>query len=431
LRLCAFARNHIQQNTLFFVFQFMRKIYLATVLFFGFLATATSQTKLATGWWRASLLRGDGNHIVFNIEMKNEKGKPVWYVRNATEKIPITNIQWNKDSLVVRMPLFESSFYLKNEGNKILRGTWVRGTTGAEQVMPVLMEHGKANRFDATGGDAKADISGRWSVVFSNERRSRPAIAEFKQTGSNLTGTFLNPAGDYRFLEGIVDGDTLRISTFDGHHAYYFKAKVEGPAIIGGSYIAGPTFNENWIAAYNENASLPDSLSAVQLKPGEERLDFRYPDLDSNLVSIHDEKFKNKVVVIQLMGSWCANCMDETAFLSEFYNKNKQRGIEAVALAYEYSTDFQRSRNSLRKFQQRFNVKYPMLITGVRSSDSLRTEKTLPQLTTIRMLPTTIFIGKDGKVKKVHTGFNGPGTGEHYERFKKEFNDIIDELLKS
>lgn len=409
----------------------MKRVYPAFILFFGFLANASAQTRLAAGWWKASLLRADGNHIVFNFELKYEKGKPAWYIRNVTEKIPVTNIQWKNDSLVVRMPVFESTFYLKPENEKTLRGTWVRGTVSADVAMPVLMEQGPSTRFEKAAISKGRNITGRWAVTFSNDRRSRPAVAEFKQTGSNLSGTFLNAGGDYRFLEGIIDGDTLRLSTFDGHHAYYFKANIASDSnIIDGSYIAGLTFNERWKAVRDKNAKLPDTLSAVYLKPGEERLDFRYPDLESNLVSINDDRFKNKVVVIQLMGSWCANCMDETAFLSEFYNKNKQRGIEVLALAYEYSTDFQRSKNSVGKFQQRFNVKYPMLITGVRAGDSLRTEKTLPQITTIKMLPSTIFIGKDGKVKKIHTGFNGPGTGEHYDRFKQEFNDIIEELLK-
>ncbi len=118
------------------------------------------------------------------------------------------------------------------------------------------------------------------------------------------------------------------------------------------------------------------------------------------MVSISDDRFRNKVVIIQIMGSWCPNCMDETAFLSEYYKANKERGIEMVALAYEYSTDFSRSQKSLRKFQQRFNITYPMLITGVRTIDSLRTEKTLPEITRIKMFPTTLFIGRDGKVKK-------------------------------
>jgi len=28
-------------------------------------------------------------------------------------------------------------------------------------------------------------------------------------------------------------------------------------------------------------------------------------------------------------------------------------------------------------------------------------------------------------IRKIETGFNGPGTGEHYEEFKKEFNELI------
>jgi thiol-disulfide isomerase/thioredoxin len=147
------------------------------------------------------------------------------------------------------------------------------------------------------------------------------------------------------------------------------------------------------------------------------------------MVSINDERFRNKVVIVQLMGSWCPNCMDETKFLSEYYQQNKHKGIEVISLAYEYSEDYERSRNSLRKFQQRFNVKYPMLITGAKTSDSLRTDKTLPQLTPIKMFPTTIFIGRDGKVKKIDTGFTGPGTGEHYIEFVKRFNATVNKLL--
>jgi thiol-disulfide isomerase/thioredoxin len=172
------------------------------------------------------------------------------------------------------------------------------------------------------------------------------------------------------------------------------------------------------------------SLSAMQLRPGEDRIGLRFPDLDGQMVSLSDPRFAGKVVVIQIMGSWCPNCMDETAFLSDYYQKNKSRGVEMIALAYEYSTDFQRASKSLRKFQQRFNVQYPMLITGITSADSLKTEKTLPQLTPIKAFPTTIFIGKDGKVKKIHSGFEGPGAGARHDLFKEEFEKTITSLLK-
>jgi peroxiredoxin len=166
------------------------------------------------------------------------------------------------------------------------------------------------------------------------------------------------------------------------------------------------------------------------LKEGEERLNFRFPDLDSNMVSIDDDRYRDKVVVIQIMGSWCPNCMDETAFLSEYYKKNRQRGVEVIGLAYEYTSDFRKAEKTLRKFQQRHKVDYPFLNTGVITSDTLRTEKTLPQMTAIKAFPTTIFVGRDGKVKKVHPGFAGPGTGEHHEQFKKEFEATVEDLLK-
>jgi hypothetical protein len=103
--------------------------------------------------------------------------------------------------------------------------------------------------------------------------------------------------------------------------------------------------------------------------------------------------------------------------------------VEIVSLAYERSTDFARSQNSLRTFQQRFNVQYPMLITGVAVGDPQRSQKTLPQLESIVNFPTTIFVGKDGHIVKIHTGFSGPGTGEHYEDQKKEFYDTVNGLL--
>jgi hypothetical protein len=103
--------------------------------------------------------------------------------------------------------------------------------------------------------------------------------------------------------------------------------------------------------------------------------------------------------------------------------------VEIVALAYERSTDFARSQNSLRTFQQRFQVKYPMLITGVAVGDPQRAEKTLPQLERIVNFPTTIFVGKTGQIEKIHTGFSGPGTGEHYEEQKQEIYTIVNDLL--
>lgn len=402
------------------------------ILLTGLAGSALSQS-VAPGWWRASLQRQDGFTIDFNIDVQYKDGKPVWYLRNASERMPITEIQQKRDSILVQMPLFESQFRLKQQANKTLRGVWIKGTSSNKpQVMPVVFVHDEPLRFPQASSRPISNISGRWAVTFvSNNNKKEDAIAEFSQNGNRLTGTVITPTGDYRFLEGAVARDTLQLSTFDGSHAYYFRAVIKDEKITNGVYVSGATYRESWTAEKNAKAKLPDSVAAAYMKSGNDRFDFSFPDLDSNMVSIKDPRFQNKVVIIQIMGSWCPNCMDETAFLSNFYNNNKQNGIEIIALAYEYSTDWQRSVNSLRKFQQHFNIQYPMLITGVKVNDSLRTEKTLPQMTNIKMFPTTIFVGRDGKVKAIHTGFTGPGTGEHYETFKRRFNATIDELLKA
>ena len=394
------------------------------------ITTAAAQQKTTTGvWWRAQLNRADGHSIVFNFEWKQEKGKTVWYIRNATERIRVSDILLKEDSVIVQMPVFESQFRLQKNGNS-LTGVWIKGGAVKTQIIPVTAAPGK-ERFAVAKSIHQKNISGRWSASFVNSNKlTDPSVAEFKQNGNIVTGTFLNPTGDYRYLEGVVSGDSLLLSCFDGGHAFLFTATISNnKTITRGWYYAGAVSKSEWTAEHNPSASLPTEEVAIYLRPGEERLNFTFNDLEGHPVSINDERFKNKVVILQIMGSWCPNCMDETAFLSNYYSKNKQRGIEVVALAYEYSTDIERSRKSLQRFQQRFNVQYPMLITGVAVNDSLRTEKTLPQLTSIKFFPSSVILDKNGKVRKLDTGFNGPGTGEHYTHFVKKFETTIDGLL--
>ncbi len=411
-----------------------RGLFFFLVIFFTVpVAKCYAQKVLRNGIWYAELVRQDSIPVVFNFEVKDVNGKKRISVLNATEKLVISSVVIKNDSVNFAMPVFESEFKTKIQEDGSLTGTWIKGTAGKTQYWPFRAYPGMNMRFKTNAGNAKVNITGKWAVTFTRPNNTtRPAVAEFVQKGNYLTGTFLTPSGDYRYLQGIVTGDSLKLSTFDGAHAYVFTAKTNSNAkITGGMFYSGIAGKESWVAVKDATAELSAESSAVYLKDGEESLDFRFPDLDSNIVSLRDDRFKDKVIIVQLMGSWCPNCMDETKFLSEFYNVNEHRGVEVIALAYEYSTDFYRSQKSMRKFQQRFNVQYPMLITPVSVNDSLRTEKTLPQLTPIKSFPTTIYLDKKGKVKKIHTGFYGPGTGKYFEEFKKDFNQVVDELLKT
>jgi len=395
------------------------------------LQTANAQKNPVTGAWFGNLLREDGKQIRFHFDLKTENQKTVMYIINAAEKIRVDKIRFSADSVWIDMPVFESYFRAKRISEQRWEGSWTSAGSAQWSVMPFVAET-QATVSAPALAPAVTDLSGKWAVTLTRPNgTTRPAIGDWQQKGNVLRGTILAPSGDYRYLTGYVSGDELQLSTFDGSHAFLFTAKINSAnQISGGMFYSGATGKEPWVAERNENASLPDA-AAVFMKEGEDRLRFRFRGLDKQWVSINDARFKNKVVVIQIMGSWCPNCMDETAFLSEYYRKNKQRGVEVIGLAYEYSTDFERSRSSLRKFKDRFQVQYPLLITGVTVSDTLRTEKTLPQLTPIKAFPTTIFIGKDGKVAKIKAGFKGPGAGAYHEELKKEFAATIDQLLKT
>ncbi|MBV9986143.1 MAG: TlpA family protein disulfide reductase [Chitinophagaceae bacterium] len=392
--------------------------------------TAPAQTGIQQGAWRGQLVRPDGKIIAFHFDIKSERNKPVLYIINGSERLRVEKLTQVKDSLIIEMPVFESVFRVKKDAADRWSGKWIKGGSIRQQVMPFYAQT-QLSLPAETIRPAIADISGRWALTFTQgDELSKPAIGEWQQKGYTLRGTILTPTGDYRYLTGVVNGDSMKLSTFDGAHAFLFTAKLNNDhQISGGTFYSGATHVEPWVGEKNEHASMPD-VAAMYVKEGEDKLNFRFRDLNGKWVSINDPKFKNKVVIIQIMGSWCPNCMDETAFLSDFYNKNRQRGVEVIGLAYEYSTDAERSRKSIQKFKDRFDVKYTLLNTGVTVSDSLRTEKTLPQLTQIKSFPSTIFIDKKGKVAKIHTGFEGPGTGVHYEELKKGVAATVDRLLK-
>jgi thiol-disulfide isomerase/thioredoxin len=391
----------------------------------------SKSNELKNGYWRATILRPDGQQIIFNFQSKDSAGKKVIYVINGKEKLLVDSVETRADSIFIEMPFFESSFKAKitPEGN--LDGIWIKKYGQRIQILPFNAEYNAKERFQISAPPV-ANISGRWVTEFKTKNNKADTIvAEFKQEGSHLSGTFLDPTGDYRFLDGVVSGDSLKLSTFDGAHAFFFTAKIDNAQkISGGKFYSGARSIQKWSAEKNEEAKVSDGFGDTKIKPNSGKLNFSFPNSDDGTkVSINDEKYKGKVVVIQILGSWCPNCMDETNFLSDYYDKNHQRGIEIIGLSYERTTNFKESQKELQPFKKRFKVQYPILITGVTVSDSLRTEKTLPQLESINAFPTTIFVDKKGNIRKIESGFAGPATGEHYTEFKKEFNKIIDELL--
>lgn len=408
-----------------------RQLVMAICLILTIAAAAQpGEEHLKPGRWNASVQRNDGKQIPFVIDFKYEQQQLFAYIVNRQERIKTEKITFAGDSAIMRLPVFESYFRIRKIGTDSLNGTWVSGAADGDILIP-FAAHPAQHHAAIAPASANGNIQGKWSMEFTRPNQTkRPAIGSFSQKDNKISGSILTPSSDYRYLEGFISKDSVIFSTFDGSHAFLFEARIDGNKMTG-TYYSGAKGKENWVAERNAQAALPPLAAPVtEVKNTEEgKLNFSFKNIDGKTVSINDARYKGKVVILQIMGSWCPNCMDETAFLSEYYRKNKDRGIEVIALAYELSTDENRSVQSLKKFQQKFNVPYEMLNTGVKASDPEKAEKTIPQVTALKNFPTTIFVDKEGKISAIKTNFYGPAAKEYHTKFKVDFNATVDKLL--
>lgn len=400
------------------------------VLSFG-LSSFKPVAAFKNGIWLARLKTASGQFIPFNFELRDSVGKKMLTIINGKERFRVNNVKIEGDSVLIKMPLFDSEIHAALEGNS-LEGNWVRHIGSKNILIPFSAQADASWRFFPSPQKAKFNVDGRWSATFTDEdgQNKDVTVGEFKQNGNDVTGTFLTTTGDYRFLQGTVSGDELYLSCFDGSHAFLFTGKISNEkTIVNGKFYAGASYVSLWTAAKDENAKLPDAYSLTVLKPDYKKIDFTFPDLDKKPVSLTDTQFKNKVVILQILGSWCPNCMDETAYLSSnFYKKYHAKGVDILGLAYERTTDFATSKKNLEQLKARFDIPYDLLITGYTNNKN-EAAKSLPALSSFVAFPTTIIIDKKGEVRKIHTGFSGPGTGDHYTEFTHEFETLIDQLL--
>jgi len=359
-----------------------------------------------------------GLHIARNSE-------DAWF-SNGVERVEVGEVSIAGKQYHLRFPAFNNTLELMRDGDR-LSGTLTLVKRGYEQHLPVRAEPHPGHRF-SPDPEAEVDVTGRWEVVFTDsEGNEGAAIGEFDQQGSKLSGTFLTPTGDYRYLEGEVDGRVLKLSTFDGAHAYVFTATMDEFGVLEGDFWSGDRWHEDWKARRNFDAELPDAYALTHLKPGYETVEFTFPDLQGQPISLSDPKYDGKVVLVTLAGTWCPNCADEAEFLSAYHRENHHRGLEIVTLLFEHVTDFDKAATLGRELVAKHDIGFEVLIAGY--SDKADAAEALPMLDRVLAYPTMIFIDRAGKVREIHTGFSGPGTGGHYLEFVREFNELMEALL--
>ena len=232
--------------------------------------------------------------------------------------------------------------------------------------------------------------------------------------------------GDYRLLQGTVQADKFYLSCFDGAHSFLFTGKILDAGSLLGTFSNGKHYACIWKATKNPEARLEDPNNLTYLKEGYSKMEFTFPDTEGNPVSLDDERFKNKPKIVQIFGTWCPNCRDETTFLADYLKNNDTKDLEVIALAYEKRKDATKAMAAIRRYKEYFDVPYPMLLAG--PNDKTKAAETLPMLNHILSYPTLIFIDRNDQVRNIHTGFNGPATSE-YENFKKDFEQQLELIL--
>jgi thiol-disulfide isomerase/thioredoxin len=407
---------------------------------------APNQTfeKIPPGIWRGVLLLdrkpvqkyGDDRDIVKNFDIDSELpfNFEVIYddssnfhivLHNGTERIKVENITFGrdrataKDTVIINFPVYDT--YIKaiyDDG--VMEGEWIVNYKENYRI-PFKASHGVADRYRLVSKDT-SNISGKWQSKFELGTKDQyNGVGIFEQKGNIVTGTFLTETGDYRYLEGVMADKKLYLSAFDGAHAFLIQGKLGSDGKLGGIFRSGSQYTTNWEGRKDERSTLLDAYNLTK-SVTDRPLNFKFLDTESKSVSIVDHKFNGKAKIIQIMGTWCPNCMDETIFLKDYFEKHPNQKLEWISLGFERYKDTIRSIDALKRFKTSMKLNHDILYAGY--YDKKMASATIPQLDKILAYPTMIILDENNNIVKIHTGFSGPATPD-FKLFEKEFHEMI------
>ncbi len=380
------------------------------------------------GMWRA-VLGSPGGDLPFSLRIDPDATPPA-VALNATETVGFSSITRNGDRITLEIAGLDSRIRAElSADGKSMTGDWTRTALENQTRLAFWATRNDPRRFPA-GPPPVGSVDGNWRVVFKEKDGSTyNARGEFRQQGSVVRGTFLTDTGDYRYLEGQLAGNALSLSCFDGSHAFLFRAKLDRDSMTG-DFWSRDIYHATWTAtrlADSEPDGLGDPFDLVHLTNEVGLFQFSFPDPDGNVLSSEDARFADKVVLIDIFGTWCPNCNDYAPLLVRWHRKYGQGGLEIVGLAFEFTQDTERSAEMVRRYVAAHGIRFPILVGGI--SDRTQASRRLPDLSEIQAYPTTVLVGRDGKATKIYSGFMGPATGEHHDRFVTTMEREIEALL--
>ena len=386
------------------------------------LENAEKPTILENGYWQGNLVM-QGYDVPFIFHVDEQQNLIIF---NSDEKIKMQELNFEGDSTLLSFQDYPTYIkFKKNEENE-LNGYYIHPDIGSDLQYPFHGKYIGKEEVRQGSGELDYDFSGNWETYFRpNTDRQYPSVGQFRQEGKVIKGTFLKPSGDARFLEGTFENNVFKLSSFDGSYAALYLAELKNDTLFG-KYISRNTGEIEWFSVKNDEFELEDSDKRTFLVHNEIQLNLK--TLQGESFTYPNPSLEGKTVIIQILGTWCPNCLDEGDYFKELYEKYQSQGLEIIGVAYERPTEFEDQVARVERMVKSRELPYPILIGGDLKSNKIAEDFSM--LNKISAFPTALFINKKGEIVRVETGFSGPGTGELYEKHTKEITRFVEELLE-
>lgn len=429
------------------------RLALLALLFQACLTAESSFTRVAPGIWRGVLVLDKYSvpvrdkdtvfvlhdafkegELPFNFEV-TYLDQERFYVEifNGSERIRCDSIVYGRDrsrardTMNIHFPEYQSYLHAEIRGNA-MKGEWVV-TTKDNYRIPFYAQSGLAHRFTPLKEPPLKNLSGQWASMFAVETdKPYKAIGEFKQTDNRLEGTFRTETGDYRFLEGTVQGRKFWLSAFDGTHAFLFSGSIRNDS-LNGEFRSGKTGRELFVAWQDTAFRLGNAGELTGLRTGAAPIQFDVINAEGKNLRFPGPDYGDKIKIFTIMGTWCPNCRDEQVFLTEFLKNNPKlaANIAVTAFSFERNKTPEQANAHLRHYKQKLGIPFDMVFAGKANKEEAA--KFFPALDKVMAFPTMIVLDRQNKVRFIHTGFDGPATSK-YATFKQDFLTQIQALIE-
>jgi len=382
-------------------------------------ASCARQTPSLVGDWDATIVSLAQVEVPFRFVIGGTPERPTGTFVNGDERMPSTAGSFEDGQLVISFDQYGSKVIARLRGD-VLEGEYNRTTRGPSYPF-------RATRAVARPKDPNPPvIAGEWKIPTPEDKVEKAWLFIVRQDGADISAAIQRVDGDTGTLTGSFRNGKLLLSHFSGARPLRLEVTVKPDGSLdlledGKTPHTAIRMNDPRAAAAGDPR---DPTQLTRAKDPNAPIALQFPDLNGNLVSLSDARFRGKVVILSITGSWCPNCHDEAPFYSELYRAYRDRGLEIVMLAFEEAGQLNNPVR-LRAFVKQYDIAYPVLLVG--APNQLAT--ILPQFEDLYAFPTSIYIGRDGRIRGTHAGFSGKATGELYDETTAGISRTIETLL--